>query len=360
MRKARLKQAKSATVAYYHCVSRVVNREFVFRDPEKEEFVRLMRIYEGFCQVRVVAFCVMSNHFHVLVEVPRRPEELPTDEALVAHVRKTLGEKSADGLEWELNHLRSMGAHDGAEALRGRWFGRMWDISGYMKSVKQRFTQWFNGRHQRRGTLWEDRFRSVLVAGEAPALRTMAAYIDLNPVRAGICDDPKDYRWCGYAEAVAGGKRGRVAREALRFLVELSSMSKDWEKGTRTGVEIRRLWRCVLFGIPSGEGAQAEERAKGVSGATITKRRISRKHALKVLDEGGRLSEADYLRCRVRYFTDGAALGSRQFVEGVFDSKRIWFSKGRKTGARSLRGASLVPKPERIYNLRDLKTDVFG
>ncbi len=60
-------------------------------------------------------------------------------------------------------------------------------------------------------TLWEDRFRSVLVERKGQALRAMAAYIDLNPVRAKICDDPKDYRWCGYAEAVAGGKEAREA-----------------------------------------------------------------------------------------------------------------------------------------------------
>ncbi len=62
----------------------------------------------------------------------------------------------------------------------------MWDISAFMKTLKQRFSQWFNGRHKCRGTLWEDRFRSALVEGKGNALRAMAAYIDLNPVRAKI------------------------------------------------------------------------------------------------------------------------------------------------------------------------------
>ena len=72
-----------------------------------------------------------------------------------------------------------------------------------MKTVKQRFSIWFSKSHQRYGTLWADRFKSVLVEGSGNPLQTMAAYIDLNPVRAGIVDDPKDYRFCGYAEAVA-------------------------------------------------------------------------------------------------------------------------------------------------------------
>ena len=42
---------------------------------EKEEFVKLMRIYEKFCGVKVLSFCVMSNHFHILLKVPPRPEQ---------------------------------------------------------------------------------------------------------------------------------------------------------------------------------------------------------------------------------------------------------------------------------------------
>ena len=71
----------------------------------------------------------------------------------------------------------------------------MSDLSAYMKIVKQRFTQWFNKKHARRGTLWEDRFKSTLVE-DGHAARVVAGYIDLNPVRAALVRDPKDYRWC--------------------------------------------------------------------------------------------------------------------------------------------------------------------
>ena len=67
----------------------------------------------------------------------------------------------------------------------------MWDVSGYLQRLKQRFTQWFNRRKGRRGVLWEERFKSVLVEGSGDPLSTMAAYIDLNPVRAGLVEDPK-------------------------------------------------------------------------------------------------------------------------------------------------------------------------
>jgi hypothetical protein len=77
-----------------------------------------------------------------------------------------------------------------------------------MKTFKQRATQSYNTRHGRKGTLWEERFKSILIQGHSGnALATVAAYIDLNPVRARIVSDPKDYRFSGYGEAMAGSKK---------------------------------------------------------------------------------------------------------------------------------------------------------
>jgi putative transposase len=343
-----------------------------------------------------------------LVEVPRRPAagELPGDGELVALVRECLGDKQANGLKWELEQRRGFG--DGgtaAEALREQWFGRMWDVSQFMKVLKQRFSQWFNGRHARRGTLWEERFRSVLVEGRGHALRTMAAYIDLNPVRAGICEDPKDYRWCGYGEAVAGGGQARLARAAIGWLASFDARGMErmegmegMEKkqrmepaaaelaagaagadGTRQANKVRRVraaagqeqarhlealrrWRCELFGVPPNEARQEELRARQRAGGGVGpgRERIAKPKALAVLASGGRLSRADYLRCRVRYFTDGAVLGGKDFVEGVFRAARDRFSATRSCGARPLRGLELAPMPERLYNLRQLQRGVFG
>jgi hypothetical protein len=366
-------------VAYYHCVSRVVNRDFVLGDAERDKMVEYMRTYERLYGLRVLSYCIMSNHFHILVEVPQRPADadLPDDAALVAKVRECLGDKIANELEWELSHHRGQGNLEAAEAVRARWFSRMWDVSNYMKVLKQRFSQWFNGKHARCGTLWEDRYRSVLVEGAGLALRAMSAYIDLNPVRAKVCEDPKDYRWCGYAEAVAGGT---LARGAVAWLsavnphggirpdtgsepridgVAISSRSqKDANAQTK---EALRSWRCFLFGIPENESRQAEEVAKNDK-AEFFRQRIPREKALEVLAKGGKLSQADYLRCKVRYFSDGAVLGGKNFVEGIFQACRGRFGPKRKDGARPLRGlAADDGSPEqRLFNLRQLRKEVFG
>ena len=94
---------------------------------------------------------------------------------------------------------------------------------------------------------------NVLSMGGALALKTMASYIELNPVRAKICEDPKDYRWSSYADAVAGEV---WAEKALRWLNSLTSSSQnegDIQQRERLVAlpreEVLRCWRCYLFGI---------------------------------------------------------------------------------------------------------------
>ena len=119
-------------------------------------------------------------------------------------------------------------------------------------------------------------------------------------------------------------------------------------------MEALRVWRCELFGLPWSEASQMAELAKGPDGAEIWKRRLPREKALEVLAAGGRLSKADFIRCRVRYFTDGAAIGTKGFVEGIFQHCRAWFSEKRKDGARLMKGMELEKKPDRLYALRNL------
>jgi hypothetical protein len=84
--------------------------------------------------------------------------------------------------------------------LREKYLYRMYEVSEFMKTLKQRFTMWFNRCQERRGTLWEERFKSILVEESENALIMIASYIDLNAVRAGIVSDPKDYRYGGYGD----------------------------------------------------------------------------------------------------------------------------------------------------------------
>ena len=73
MRRLRFRGPKNLPVAYFHCVSSVVGREFLLGPAEKDDLLKLMRIYEKLCGLCIGSYCLMSNHFHLLVEVPQRP-----------------------------------------------------------------------------------------------------------------------------------------------------------------------------------------------------------------------------------------------------------------------------------------------
>ena len=193
-----------------------------------------------------------------------------------------------------------------------------------MKALKQRFTQWYNGREGRDGFLWSERFKSVLVE-DGHAARVMAAYIDLNPVRAGIVATagglPVERLGRGGGRQAQGARGLEVAdgREIARpdGRREAAHEAGDWRK---TAAAYRRMMEddVARRGGPQPAGGKREGGRDG--GA-------------------GKLSEAELLRGRVRYFTDGLVVGSEQFVDAAFGATKELFGPKRKSGARKLTGA---------------------
>ncbi|MGJ8635086.1 MAG: transposase [Luteolibacter sp.] len=342
----------------YHCISRVVDRRFAFGVEEKERFRTLMRMMENFTGCRVLSYCLMCNHIHILLEVPSMPEDGISDEVFLKRLSSLYGEAFVADVAGQLNAARSEGGMVGGNPervgeIKGRFTYRMNDLGEFMKGLLQRFTQWFNGRHKRRGTLWEQRFKSVIVES-GTAVRTMAAYIDLNPVRAGMVEDPAEYRWSSYGEAVGGGTRGngKKAREGLVRAISSDTDtgfdSRKWKDASR---RYRRLMGIALQRKPSNSKSQVS-RKRGIS--------QNEAEALESGDNETVLQElgmAKMLRCRVRYFTDGAVIGSRDFVNEAFDSSRERFSERRKNGARRMRGGAKAAGGV-LWSIRDLRTDI--
>jgi len=124
---------------------------------------------------------------------------------------------------------------------------------------------------RRFGTLWAERFKSVVVEDQPSSVEAVAAYIDLNPVRAGLVEDPKDYRFCGYAAAVAGNT---LVRNGLMSFQKKSNWS-----------ECAAAYRVRLF---VGAGAAHQ------SGKVI----LDREKIKEVLEQGGELSLGQVLRLR--------------------------------------------------------------
>ena len=297
-------------VGVYHCVSRVVDKQFLFGERERDVFLKVMRQVEAFSGVRVITWTILSNHFHVLLDVPRRPEVEPTDDEILGRCRELYSVYAMKDILWQYEDAVRLGEETHTR-WRQRYLKRMWDLSEFMKTLKQKFTSWYNRAWEREGGLWERRFTSVVVEGSWGCILKVAAYIDLNAVRAGLVDDPMDYRWCGYAQAVAGD---RCARRGLVQAMQLEKANADWR-------HVGAAYRKTIFGI-------GEENS--------TRSGLSRKAVAEVWAAGGRLTLAQLLRCRIRHFTRGVAVGSAEFLERYLHSHRAAFGANRSSGARAI------------------------
>ena len=249
------------------------------------------------------------------------PDRSPvSDEVLINRLKHLYDPVVVKGLAASLGRLRENRETKAAEEFVEHYAGRMCDLSEFMKTLKQRLTQSYNRRHARTGTLWEERFKSILVEGQGDALATIASYIDLNPVRAGLVEDPKDFRHSGYGEATGGSG---VARQGLIHIVSAMGECDSWRKAAAR-------YRQLVY-------VRGEEQGLDENGRAI-KRGFDADTVQQVLDANGHLPKSILLRCRVRYFTDGVVLGSRGYVDDVFHRHREQFSPKRKTGARAMRG----------------------
>ncbi len=326
MRQTRIKVEGESSV--YHCMTKIVGGDFLLEgDREKEVLHKQIWKVSAFCGVEVLTYCIMSNHFHILVRTPDHEDVASlSDVEILRRAKRIYAPEKVEFLE---DRFKEGG--DVRKRFRANLLSRMGDVSLFMKELKQRFSIWYNKSHQRSGTLWGERFKSVLVQDDPFALMTVAAYIDLNPVRAGLVTDPATYRYCGYGEALGGGK---VARRGISRLTR---------RGEAWGRAIER-YRVVVFGKGYVRDASKDGRAVDVE------------KAKRILNTGGKVDRAEALRCRVRYFSDGAVLGSKEFVQGYFERDRERFGAKRRDGPRPMRGADWGE----LTCIRDLRREVFG
>ncbi len=295
------------------------------------------------------------------MEVPPRPAAGFTDEELLDRLAAIYSEAFVAEVARELAEARRQVEEGlGTESvlvgrIHQRFIYRMHDLGEFMKGVLQRYTQWHNRTHARTGRLWEDRFKSLIVE-DGVAAKTIAAYIDLNPVRAGMVTDPADYRWSSYGEAIGGGAKGngKTARAGLvRALRAHQGVAADATFWTN---DVAREYRRILMMGAVGKSTECINRDGKVEAKTLRKG-ISKEEAELARNRDGEIPIGKVLRCRIRYFTDGAVIGSRSFVDEAFVKCRERFGPKRKSGARKLRGDAAAAGGF-LWSLRDLKKGI--
>jgi putative transposase len=139
--------------AVYHVTTRGVRQLEIYTDVrDRLRFLQLLGQIVQLREWRCHTYCLMTNHYHLLIETPHG------------------------------------------------------DISLGMQRLNGMYAQWFNWRHGHEGHLFDRRFGAVLVEGYAHLLE-LARYIVLNPVRAGLCRHAAEWRWSSYPAMVGSCDR---------------------------------------------------------------------------------------------------------------------------------------------------------
>jgi len=258
----------------YHLISRLAHRAFFLDDEEKTRTVELLRRVEEFSGVVVLAYTIMSNHFHVFIYVPE-PENIGDEEILRrinvlyrdASLSQVLGEwtRLKDEEVKMLEHTRPTEKYISRFGeYRNSFVRRMWNSSEFMRTFKQHFTMSFNGRHNHHGTMFEGRYHERNHKPDELVMWRTSAYIDINAWKAGLVERPEEYEWCGFAAAVKGDEK---ARRGYAFMY---GNGNDWnvicechEKSMREAMsEILAARETEKGAGQEGEGA-ARGREKG-------------------------------------------------------------------------------------------------
>ena len=160
-----------AAGAVYHVILRGNARQEIFSD-DRDRF-RFYEILHKSCERfrhRILAFCLMTNHVHLAVQVGDIP------------------------------------------------------LSRIMQNVSLRYTQWFNWRHKKCGHVFQGRYKAVMVDADSYLLE-LVAYIHLNPVRAGIAERPEEHRWSSH--------RAYLGKENIPWLGPTPVLSQFSDKADR-------------------------------------------------------------------------------------------------------------------------------
>jgi REP element-mobilizing transposase RayT len=288
-------------------MSRTALDGYPLGDIEKDFMLVLIKRYSALYFVEILGFCLMGNHFHLLVKV--LPEYKFTNEDIKKRFVSFYGDERAF-VEGQIPSLRA----------------KLSSLSEFIRELKVGFARYYNRRHNRRGYFWGDRFKSVIV-DKGETLVNCLAYIDLNPLRAGIVKQPEDYRWNSIGYHLQTKNRDKF-------------LSTDFGlKEFNVKNEKERIWRYRRYVYEAGAINRPEKGKARVIGDKVLEKERKRKFEL---------SRSDRFIYRTRYFTDSGVIGSKEFVSKTYKRFKHHFNSKNEKKPKPVKGLSGVYSLKRL------------
>ncbi|MDD2235156.1 MAG: hypothetical protein PHR37_04740 [Eubacteriales bacterium] len=301
----------SNETAVYHVMSRTALDGFPIGDVEKDFLLGLIKRFSKLYFTEIIGFCLMGNHAHILTKMI--PETRFSDEQIQKRYEAFYGDERVF-------------AKGKLPALRAKYGS----LSEFVREIKVGFARYYNKRHNRRGYFWGDRFKSVIV-DKGETLVNCLAYIDLNPVRAGMVKRPEQYRWCSLGYHVQTDNKDDFL--STDFGMKEFNVKDEKER-------IRRYRRYVY---EAGALNRPDKgRAQVIDEKTVEKER----------KKSFELTRTDRFRYRTRYFTDSGIIGSREFVLRHYQNFRHLFQSKNEKKPKPVKGLS------GMYSLKRLSESI--
>jgi REP element-mobilizing transposase RayT len=288
-------------------MSRTALDGFPFGDAEKEYLVSLINRLRKVYYTEMLFFYCMGNHFHLLTRM--LPEADFADKEIKKRYEICYG-KDRDFAEGQIPFFRT------------KWSS----LSEFVKEIKIGLSRYYNRRHNQRGFLWGGRFKSVIVEN-GQALINCLAYIDLNPVRAGIVEKPEEYRWNSIGYHVQTNNKDNFL--SLDFgLKEFNVLDAD---------ERLRLYRKFLY----EKGPNTAEKGSQIAKKTVEKKR----------SKDFKTNQVDRFMYRTRYSSDSGIIGKKEFVAQNYQRFKHHFQ------SKTDKIPKLISGLDGVYSLKRLSED---
>jgi len=197
MTQSRKQQVSLEDTPFYHCYVRCVRRAFLCGsdkvtgenfDHRKQWIVSRLKFLSYVYAIDICAYAVMDNHYHVVLHVDKqRALDWSYTEVAERWMQLYSGDLLVD--RWLANPNSMSKAEEEAVFKRiDIWRERLYELGWFMRGVNETVARMANKEENCHGRFWEGRFKSQALLDEAAVLSCMA-YVDLNPIRAGIEND---------------------------------------------------------------------------------------------------------------------------------------------------------------------------
>lgn len=302
-RQARLRIAEGD--GYYHLYCRTTGGKFDMpfsREGASERFADLLKFYSGAYYCQVLAWCVMGNHYHLVMRFDGQEARSRRDLMRRARMLYPAAESAKEIKAW-------------SDEKWCRFEARLHDVSEFMRNLHMAYARWHNQAFEARGRFWAERFQSTILMS-AEAVEDCMLYVELNPIRADLVTRPEDWKASSFHLRDLG---------LDAWMAPLADLLEAPDEATAL-----RQYRAKLY---SRGAVPTKEEAGAISEEVLR------------AEEARGFAQSGVFTKRVRHFTRGLVLGSKGAIQE-------WLTRLRESGRYRRRKNPMENEVGMAFSLR--------